>query len=228
MSRFFSKIIASAFVLAFTFGLARTSFAQDADKDVIRPLTAQGSAAFMFTINGLGSFGIGSPAVGSDTVNGAGPLVFGVGGKWFFSDDMALRVLLAFNTRSGDHSLADTNSTKPSQSQFGIGAAVEKHFRPLYSTSPYAGLQVSFASASQDNGGSGNAERKFSSSTFGVAALAGFDWFFTRGIAAGAEMALGFTSTSNSATVGSTTSNAQSVTTIALATGGDVHLVVYF
>ncbi|MFI5201369.1 MAG: outer membrane beta-barrel protein [Candidatus Kapaibacterium sp.] len=230
MARSFTKIVAFAFVLAFTFGIARTSRAQDADKDVIKPLTAQGSAAFMFTISGLGSFGIGSPGLGSDT---AGPILFGVGGKWYLADDLALRVLLALHTHSGNPNYPDSSSVKPSSTQFGIGVGVEKHFRPLYSTSPYVGAQISFADQSTDNGASGNAEFKTSSSTFGVAALAGFDWFFTKGIAAGAEMALGFSTTSNSTTGpsesgSSVTANKQSVTNIALATGGDVHLVVYF
>ncbi len=230
MARSFTKIVAFAFVLVFTFGLTRTTFAQDnTDNSVIKPLTAQGSAAFLFTITGLGEFGIGSPGIGGDT---AGPILFGVGGKWYISDDLALRVLASLRTHSGDPSLPDSTSAKPSSTEFGIGVGVEKHFRPLYSTSPYVGAQVSFADASTDNGATGNAEFKTSSSTFGVAVLAGFDWFFTRGMAAGAEMALGFNSTSNSHTepteTGTTTVNGQSVTTIALATGGDVHLVVYF
>jgi hypothetical protein len=231
MSRSFTKILALAFVLAFTFGIARTSVAQDADKDVNRPITAQGSAAFMFTINGLGSFGIGSPAIGGDT---AGPILFGVGGKWFFADDMALRVLLGFNSRSGNSGNPDSSSAKPTQTQFGIGVGVEKHFRPLYSTSPYAGLQISFADQSTDDGAAGTAtdqEKKTSSSTFGVAALAGFDWFFTRGLALGAEMTLGFSSSSNSTTIAagsSKTFDSQGVSVIALATGGNVHLVVNF
>lgn len=227
MARSFTKIVAFAFALTFVFGMARTTRAQTTDNGVIQPLTAQGSAAFLFTINGLGSFGIGAPALG-DTAGTAAPFLFGVGGKWFLSDDLALRVLLGFDSHSGTPTVPDSTSAKQSSTAFGIGVGIEKHFRPLYSTSPYVGAQVSFASHSTDNGASGDQEEKTSASTFGVTALAGFDWFFTHGIAAGAEVGLGFASTSNSVTVGSKTSSYQSVANISLATGGDVHLVVYF
>ncbi|HEX5316543.1 MAG TPA: hypothetical protein VFX22_07830, partial [Candidatus Kapabacteria bacterium] len=78
------------------------------------------------------------------------------------------------------------------------------------------------------------AENKTSNSTFGVQALAGFDWFFTRGLCLGGEVSLGFASTSSSKTgsneagTASVTTTYQSVTTIALATGASVHLNVYF
>ncbi|HET6400842.1 MAG TPA: outer membrane beta-barrel protein [Candidatus Kapabacteria bacterium] len=224
MARSFTKIVAFAFVLTFVFGMARTSRAQSADNGVIQPLTAQGSAAFIFNLAGIGTFGFGGPSIG--------PLTSGVGLKYYISDDLALRILAGLNTTSGMAN--DTNAAKPSTTNFGIGVGVETHFRPLYSTSPYVGAQISFGSSSDDNGESGNGsetsppEVKHSSSTFNVAVLAGFDWFMTKGMALGGEMNLGFTSTSSSTTIGSTTTNNQSMTGIGLATGGDVHFLVYF
>lgn len=221
MARSFSKIAALAFVIAFSIGLSRTSFAQDNSNDhVIRPLTAQGSAAFIFDLAGIGTFGFGGPSIG--------PLSSGVGMKYYISDDLALRVLAGLSTTSGNSANPDSASAKPSTTNFGIGVGVEKHFRPLYSTSPYVGAQISFGDASDDNGQSGNAEVKHSSSSFNVGVLAGFDWFMTQGMALGGEMNLGFTSTSSSTTAGSTTVNNQSVTAISLATGGNVHFLVYF
>ena len=79
-----------------------------------------------------------------------------------------------------------------------------------------------------DNGQSGNADSKSSSSTFGVAALAGFDWFFTRGLCLGGQVALGFASSSGSSTSEGTTTDMQSATTIALYTLTSVHLNVFF
>lgn len=229
MARSFTKIVAFAFVLTFVFGIARTSRAQDADKDVIKPLTAQGSAAMIFELSGIGTFGIGGPGI-------LGFSSSAVGMKYFMADNMALFVLAGLNTTSGTpgNTTPDSTSAKPSATTFGIAAGIQDHFRPLYSTSPYVGGMVSFASTSSNDGESGNSERKTSASTFGVQALAGFDWFFTQGLCLGGEVSLGFASTSSSATgpnegaTGSVTTNYQSVTTIALATGASVHLDVYF
>jgi hypothetical protein len=225
MARSFSKIVAFAFVLTFVFGMACTSQAQDAAKDVNKPLTQKGSAAMLFELAGIGTFGFSGPAVG--------PFGSAVGMKYFISDDMALFILAGLNTKSGDTTQPSTVSAKPSMTTFGIGAGIQAHFRPLYSTSPYVGGEVSFGSSSSDNGGSGAADRKNTASVFGVAAIAGFDWFFTPGLCLGGELSLGFSSTSASSTEpsesgSSVTTDMQSATTIALATGGSVHLDVYF
>ncbi len=220
MVRSYKKIVTIAFVLTFVFGITRISRAQSTDNHVIRPLTAQGSAAFIFNLAGIGTFGFAGPSIG--------PLTSGVGMKYYISDDLALRILAGLNTTSGDPTFSDSTSAKPSTTDFGIGVGIEKHFRPLYSTSPYVGAQVSFGSHSYDNGGSGIAEEKNSASTFNVGVLAGFDWFMTRGMALGGELNLGFTSTSGSHTVGSITTNDQTQSDISLATGGSVHFLVYF
>ncbi len=219
MSRSFSKIVTCAFVLAFVFGVARTSFAQE-DNSIIRPITKQGSAAMIFELAGIGTFGFSGPGI----------LGFGmpaVGGKYYVSDDMDIFVLAGLNSSSGSDSIASTQSAKPSSTDFGIAAGVQAHFRPLYSTSPYVGGVVSFGSHSDDEGLSSN-DVKHSSSTFGIAALAGFDWFFTHGLCLGGEMTLGFRSTSSSQTVEGTTTDSQGTTVIALATNASVHLNVYF
>jgi hypothetical protein len=232
MARSFTKIVAFAFVLTFVFGMARTSRAQDANKDVIQPITKAGSAAMIFELSGIGTFGIGGPGI-------LGFPSSAVGMKYFMSDGMALFVLAGFNTTSGSPTNPDSMSAKPSTTTLGIAAGIQDHFRPLNSTSPYVGGMVSFASgpisgSPSDNGASGNLDEKTSSSTFGVQALAGFDWYFTNGLCLGGEVSLGFASTSNSVTgpnegaTASVTTKFQSVTTIALATGASVHLDVFF
>lgn len=226
MSRSLKKIVAFAFVLTFTFGIIRTSVAQETDNSIIRPITKAGSAAMIFDLAGIGTFGFTGPNVG--------PMNSAVGMKYFLSDDMALFVLLGFNSMSGNPALADTTSQKPSSTKFGIGAGIQAHMRPLYSTSPYIGGIISFADSSFDNGASGNFDQKGSATTFTVAALAGFDWFFTRGLCLGGQVSLGFSSTSTSSTgpdetgSKSVTSSGQSVTQIALVTNAGVHLNVYF
>jgi hypothetical protein len=214
MTRFVSKLAISLALLAGLTGLTR---AQDntTEHDVIRPITASGSAAFMFTLQGLGTFGIGAPSV-----NG---MMSGVGAKWYVANDIALRVLLGLGSNQVAGTGIDSATTLTSTS-FGIGVGGEYHFRPLYSTSPYVGLQVGFTSTSTDvPEESGTATDKTTS--FGVTALAGFDWFFTRGLAVGAEMGLGFVSNGGTTVTGA---SKPSTSNINLATDGNVHFLVYF
>ncbi len=95
MSRSFTKIVSLAFVLTFTFGVVRTSFAQD--DNTIHPMTKQGNMAMIFELAGIGTFGFSGPGI----------MGFGmpaVGAKYFISDDMALFVLAGLNTTSGSDS----------------------------------------------------------------------------------------------------------------------------
>lgn len=217
MSRNFTKFAAALLVVL---GMAGSAMAQD-DANIIRPITKQGSAAFLFTIQGLGTFGIGAPGISN------GPsMLYGAGFKYFMSDDLALRILLALN--SGSVNSNGTNSVTSTSMDFGIGVGAEMHFRPLYSTSPYVGAQIGFGSSSTDNGGSGAAQVKSSMSSFGINVLAGFDWFWTRGLAIGAEYGLGFASSSASTTSNGTTTDLPSNTMIGFNNSGNVHLVVYF
>jgi hypothetical protein len=234
MSRFLVKACVTLLIVA---GLTSLTRAQDND-NVIRPNTKAGSAAWMFTIGGLGTFGIGQMQIG-DAVNlpsGSGVAagaVLGAGYKYYLSDDLALRALLGFNTSSsGDEAKAPG---KYSTLAWGIAAGIEMHTHAVYSTSPYFGAQLSFAGANNDlkntPSGGQTSETKNSGSTFGIEVLAGFDWYFTRGIAVGAEYTLGFSSMSSSLTSTSggtsTTTDAPSSTSIGISSG-NVHLIVHF
>src|ERR1700733_11285871 len=169
MIRLLRKLVVLTLGLGFIIASAPSTRAQDETaKDVIRPITTAGSAAGIFELAGIGTFGFSGPAVG--------PLNSAVGVKYFVANGLAIVVLAGFNALSGvDTGFgAFSNSTsKPSTTKFGIGAGVEVHCRPLYSTSPYWGGMISFGSNSYDNGGTGDADSKTSTSTFGVAALAG-------------------------------------------------------
>ncbi len=223
MSRSFTKIVVFAFVLTFTFGVARTSFAQD--DNIVHPITKQGSAAMIFELAGVGTFGFTGPGILGYNAMPA------VGAKYFISDDMAIFVLAGLSTLSGSDTTPSSQSAKQSSTAFGLAAGFQMHMRPLYSTSPYWGAMVSFGSYSYDNGGTSGTDGtdyKSSSSAFGIAALAGFDWFFTHGLALGGDVSLGFKSTSGSQTAGGTTSDTQGTTVISLATNASVHLNVFF
>jgi opacity protein-like surface antigen len=245
MIRFFRRIAFFALGLGFVLAAAPSTRAQD-DKDVNTPITKAGSAAGMITIQGLAPFSIGAPGLGmiqipivanidgTTTLRDTSMNLSGVGFKYFISDGMALRFALAFLSNSfGADSI---NPGEVTITAFGIGAGVEWHMRPLYSTSPYVGAQVSFASSSTDvktGTGGKDVEDKTSSSNFGIEAIAGFDWFFTKAIAIGAEAYLGFDTQSSSVTQtpvsgASTTTDFPSSSVIALATGATAHVVVYF
>lgn len=221
MSRSFLKFILSLIIVA---GITSTSFAQD-DANIPHPNTKAGSAAWLFTLNGLGNFGLGGFTLGTTS----NPVV-AAGWKWYFSDDLALRALLGFSTNSsGDDS--KSGGSKTTSTGYGIGVGVEMHTHAVYSTSPYFGAQLTFAgggTTTSANVGGTTSESKSSGTTLGLGVLAGFDWYFTRGLAIGGEYMLGFNTTSSSTTSAGTTTDNPSSTMIGISGGGNVHLVVHF
>lgn len=216
MLRSFSKSVLALLMVA---GLATLSMAQDND-DSPRPITKSGSAAWIFSINGLGDFGVG----GNDIQTGDSDPVLAAGFRTFISDGLALRALLGFSTTSSGEK-SDPSGAQ-SSTALGIAAGVEVHTGPLYSISPYFGGQVSFGMSGDKTETESNTNES-SHSQFGIAALAGFDWYFTKGIFLGAEYTLGFASTSSSTTSGGTTNDAPSSSTIGIGSG-NVHLGVHF
>jgi len=192
-----------------------------------RPLTRQGSSAFIFSLGGLDPFNISAPEI-----NG---LVSSVGVKYYIADEMAIRLLLGFNS---DQTADASDSTKTlTNSAFGISAGVEKHFGPLYAISPFVGGQVSFTSESfehqqlassteKGNEGASISTMSTKQSVFGIGALIGADWYLLRAIAIGAEMGLQFRTRSGTKENGA---SEPSTTWLGLYTaGGDVHFIVHF
>ncbi len=242
MIRLVSKLLVALVLVGF---VATASMAQETE-NIIRPSTKSGSAAMYFSFGGLSDLGINGVQLagllfpGEGTVDGI--KVIGAGGKFYISDDLAIRGLLAFATSSkGDADLTKSANGKVSTTQFGVGAGIELHTRPVYSISPYFGGQVAFASANQTTtknlvaktGGkistlaTTTSETKLSASGFGIEVLAGFDWYVFRGIAIGAEYGLNFSTASASSTSGGTTTDVPSATSIAIGVGS-VHLLVHF
>lgn len=217
MLRSFTK---SALALLMVAGLATASMAQDND-DSPRPITKSGSSAWIFSINGLGDFGVG----GNDLATGhSGSPVLAAGFRTYISDGLALRALVGFSTSSsGDK---DSVGGATSSTAMGIGVGVEVHTGPLYSISPYFGGQITYGMDGHTTENSANTFKE-NYSQFGIAALAGFDWYFTKGIFLGAEYTLGFASRSASTESGGTTNDSPSTTTIGIGSG-NVHLGVHF
>lgn len=251
MTRSITKFAAACLV---TLGLASASYAQG-DNDIIRPITTSGSAAFIFSLNGLGDFNIGGPLVGATalpesinadgtsgtmTATGGSLVVPGIGMKFFVSDNTALRLALAFRLyEDGKEDVGASAVGGPGKVQrntTGINLGAEYHFRPLYSTSPYIGALISFVTDNHKRvytpTPNNTQTTNLKSTSFGVGAVGGFNWFFTRGIAIGAEYGLGFTTTSSVVELpqnpNKTDEPVNTDVGLGIGGGGAVHLVVYF
>src|SRR5579883_209741 len=186
-------VIRTVSVLLIVAGFVSISRAQDEEK-WIRPSTKSGSAAWEFSFGGLSTLGMAAvPIVTVNTPLASGSSqansIVGAGYKYYFSDDMALRAMLGFMTSSsGDADPTKSADGKNTSTNYGIAVGVEMHTHAVYSTSPYFGAQIAFGGASWDNQkqettGGATTETKGSGTTFGIGVLAGFDWYFTRGMA---------------------------------------------
>jgi len=231
MLHFLKKIIFAIFLFSC---IANISYAQN-EASMPRPITKAGSAAWMFSVSGLGPFGMSGMELATFEVPQNGEtspnfVVFGAGGKWYFADDMAIRAMLGFTTSSeGDPDPTKSPDGKTTTTIFGVAAGIEMHTHPVYSTSPYFGAQISFASGSGTNQitqSGTTVEDKSSGTAFGVGVLAGFDWYFTNAIAVGGEYMLGFNSTSLSETASGKTTDLPSSSKIGISSGS-VHLVIH-
>lgn len=217
--------------LAIVIGFAGSVLAQGSTEKIVRPITKEGSAAFMATLGGLGTFNLASAPLGVGLSNA------GFGMKYFISDNVALRALLGLSMSTTSPDEGDDATING----FGIGLGGEYHFAPLYSTSPYIGAQLGFSSTSSENqGGNTEAVMQSASSTFpskkssetaiAFHVLAGFNWFCTEAIAIGAEYSLGLTTTSGSFTPvsGTEEQDMPSTTSIGFGGAGAVNLAIYF
>jgi hypothetical protein len=228
-----SRLLKTVFVVLVIAAFTNVSRAQD--ENIIRPSTKQGSAAWMFAFGGLSTMGLGAVPVATVTaadVSGTGfssAPVLGAGFKTYLADDLALRAILGFSTTSsGDEAKGGSNSLMA----FGIAAGIEMHTHDVYSTSPYFGAQIAFASSSETNkstpSGGTTTESTGKGSTFGIGVFAGFDWYFTRGIAIGGEYGLMFSSMSSSfERTGVTAADIPGTTMIAIG-AASIHAIVHF
>ena len=123
--------------------------------------------------------------------------LFGAGFRYFFTNEIAVGVGLNFGTGSSTQEFANGDKTETSSTNFGIGVDANYHFKPLYSVSPYVGLNVNIGSYSSnltETEEGTTTETDYSGSGFGAGINFGFDWFFTEGISLGGKYTLGFRS----------------------------------
>ena len=204
------------------------------------PETKSGSLAFLFTFSGLGSFGISGFPISSFDLSAGGQTLPGIinagGGKWFFSDGMALRGLLGFRIdNKGDADPTKDSAGKTTSSIRGIAIGVEIHYDAVYAISPYIGAQIVFGGATIDNQKLVNGktlENKESATSFGLGPLIGFDWYFTDGLALGGEYMLAYNSQSltlsSSDATGADVSKDDPPSSKIFISSLNVHLTVHF
>jgi hypothetical protein len=198
-----------------------------------RPITKSGSAAWLFSIGGPGTFGIGGPSANGT----ADPRALAhTGFKYFLDDNLALRAIASLDIFNNGNTDAEEKWT-----EFGVGVGVEHHLTPLYAISPYIGGGIGYwteTSTSSYTGGitigsqhPQSNDHETTTSNFGITVLAGFDWYPWKGIAIGAEYSLGFTSgSSKHKNPDGTEHDGGSPSSFGISPGGgsNIHLTVYF
>ena len=188
------------------------SFAQiNKNWDGTKPEVYQGSKCFVFMYAPFVSGALGSAPAGygisvADTTNITTAPVYGIGFQYFVSSNISLGGGVTFSSNSQEYQKTGRAPTfnwqtlKMSQSTIGVDINANYHFRPLYSVSPYFGLNVNFAMQSATNDGTvidetGNPiayKQEYSGNVFGAGLNFGFDWYFTPGLSLGGKYTLGF------------------------------------
>jgi opacity protein-like surface antigen len=178
---------------------ANFAFAGDA-----KPMTKAGEKALLFTINGLGAFGVASmptfsvPAGQAVSAENYG----GIGFKYYFAKDFAGRLALNVGSRSTTTKGA-TNFSDEKESDFVVGfaPAIELHLVNAGPVTMFVGAaaQIGMVTSSHTPSvatGATASETKRSGTVFGVGVLMGVEFFPWENISLGAEYQLGFRSIS--------------------------------
>ena len=170
--------------------------------DDAKPMTKMGDRAWMFTLSGLSALG-------------AGNYWGGVGGKYYFQDDMALRAGVGFST---------TNNPDPATdpTDWNIAAGVQYNYATNNAVTAYVGGMVGYWSQDKHALSSANW------TSFSLAGLAGVEWFPWNNIGFQAEYQLGFMSKSPKDPPAGATTDATSSVSLGSVNGSNLTVSVYF
>ena len=194
------------------------------------PRTAEGDRALLFSINGFGDFGVrGSIAgtagsgFGGDSALGSGVPIYGVGGKLFIAPRLAVRLALGLGLSSQAEDSGGSGGA--SSSAFALSPAIELHLVQAGSITSYVGGFLSYARRTSGSGSEGT-EFSSASSSIGLGAMLGVEFFAWSRMSFGAEYQLGVRFNSSSSTSAGNTSARPGTTDIGIATVA-VRLGVY-
>jgi opacity protein-like surface antigen len=199
------------------------SFGQD-----ITPGPSAGSKGMLFAFDGL-------------ALIRAGAYQGGFGAKLYLSDYMAVRGMLKFGLNSSKTPANAVGQADGSSSDniFGVGGAIELHLTKSR-ISPYIGAGIIFSTESTDTIPSGAAGFQTTykningSTSIGIGALLGVEYYVTNGVSLSAEYQVGFTSTSykdvevSRPGAQTQTTKQGSATAIGIQNFGALTLAVYF
>lgn len=125
--------------------------------------------------------------------------LYGAGFRYFFTNEIAVGFGFNFGSGSTEQEFPNGDVTETSSTSLGVSVDGNYHLKPLYSVSPYIGLNVNFGSFSsnvRETDDGTTTETDYSGSGFGAGINFGFDWFFTEGLSLGGKYTLGFRSLS--------------------------------
>jgi Putative OmpA-OmpF-like porin family len=124
-------------------------------------------------------------------------------GRYFLSDDLALRVQLGVLSSSATTKVEPTTGPsteqKISRSGFNLALGIEKHFSGAERLSTYGGADLVFGLVSakaKSNNGTAEFSGKQKGTSFGLRVVTGFDYYFIPKVYLGAELGLGLSATS--------------------------------
>ncbi len=152
-----------------------------------QPLTvgSQGSKAVLFNFSGLSNLALTG-------------YQGGIGGKYYISNDLALRALLLFGINN-----ATTNTAPQSTDDklsFGIGGGLEYHLALNSNVSPYVGGAITFTDNSESFEGPVTPKSTTTSVAVAIGAIGGVEYYFNQNISLAAEYQFGLTSTTTTST----------------------------
>jgi opacity protein-like surface antigen len=152
------------------------------------PTTGMGTKQLVFQFNGLSALGLSS-------YNGGG-----IGFRYFFADGMAIRpginVDYSKDTQKATSDLLRDGET--TMTHFGFSLVLEKYLPTIKSVAPYVGIGAGFGYSKDDltaplQPKTSKEETVETGTSFGLRAVAGFQWYFTDNISLGGEYFGAFT-----------------------------------
>lgn len=179
---------------------ATLNFAQvNSNYDGPTPEVRQGSKSFVFMYTPFQS-NLNPVPVSTVSVYPDDNLdLVGAGFRYFFTNEIAVGIGLNFGSGSTERVFPNNDKEELSVTSFGVAIDANYHFKPLYSVSPYVGVNVNFGSVSStfDETTDGTTtSSELSGTGFGAGLNFGFDWYFTEGLSLGGRYTLGFQSLS--------------------------------
>lgn len=167
----------------------------------VTPKSTSGDFALLFDLGGLASLALnGFNGPGGDTSEyGAG-----FGAKYFVANDVAVRIGLTLRSLSRKAPVTDTLllNDEFTSFRFAIAPSVTYNLVKSSSVAGYVGGQLTYAMANATNTPSDTTKRATdaTSSTFGIGALIGAEWFPWSNVSIAGEYIVGFATSSEERT----------------------------